>query len=60
MSEGSEVGVWGGRECGPALESARFPEPGHTQGPDAESAQDWDSLIAQLVKNLHAMQETWV
>lgn len=37
LSEGSEVGVWGGRECGPALESARFPEPGHTQGPDAES-----------------------
>ena len=27
---------------------------------DAESGKDWASLIAQLVKNLPAMQETWV
>ena len=32
----------------------------HAQGIDWVSSQRWASLVVQLVKNLPAMQETWV
>ena len=42
------------------LDSIPWSGRSHGEGVDYPHQYSWASLVAQLVKNLHAMQETWV
>ena len=55
----SSVGKESTRNVGD-LDSIPWSGRSHGEGVDYPHQYSWASLVAQLVKNLHAMQETWV